>query len=114
MHTIETATAHLCDVLSAEDFAHEIAPSLSCEEVDAIALFLSHSGKQDAADAWIHAHAYQDDESDSHHNGEDDVMHVIYDLTNHAVVQADADEAVIAAAKRDARYASADYLATEL
>lgn len=54
---------------SATDLAGDVAASLSCEEVDALAGLLRALGEPAAADCWIDMHAEGDDEGDRHHTG---------------------------------------------
>lgn len=54
-------------VFSAGDLAGDVAPQLSCEEVEALAGMLRALGEPASADMWINAHAETDDEGDAHH-----------------------------------------------
>ena len=45
----------------------DIGPHLTCNETDALAAFLSTTGRTDMAEALIEGHAEADDEGDAHY-----------------------------------------------
>ena len=45
----------------------DIAPALTCTEVDALADLLAAAGRSDAAEAWIDTHRASDEEGDRHY-----------------------------------------------
>ncbi|MDH2425766.1 hypothetical protein [Sphaerisporangium sp. TRM90804] len=47
--------------------AAEVAQSLTCSEVDALADLLTALGRPDLAAEWVDAHADQDDQGDAHY-----------------------------------------------
>lgn len=49
------------------DLTYDVAPSLSCPEVDTLAALLRALGYTAAADAWITEHSRTDDEGDAHY-----------------------------------------------
>lgn len=55
-------------VFASIELADEVAARLNCVEVDAPAQLLRATGKIGAADAWIVAHAVDDDEGDTHYS----------------------------------------------
>lgn len=70
MSTLITNTGdvtHFTAVFSAGDLAADLAPQLSCVEVEALAGMLRALGEPAAADRWLDAHADQDDEGDEHY-----------------------------------------------
>jgi len=50
--------------------AHDVAPSLTCVEAEALADVLRAYGAPGAADQWIEAHATADEEGDMHYEEE--------------------------------------------
>jgi hypothetical protein len=62
----ETASNFL-DVFAADDFANDVAPRMTCTEVEAVISMLRAVGGQDAAATWLDAHAAGDEEGDSHY-----------------------------------------------
>ncbi|MDX2916243.1 hypothetical protein [Streptomyces griseiscabiei] len=50
-------------------FMDDIAVTLGCTEVDALAGLLRACGAEQAADDWIDAHAQDDDPNDRHYQG---------------------------------------------
>jgi hypothetical protein len=64
--TPDTA-ASFVDVFAAEDFAHDVAPRMSCAEVDAVISMLRAVGGEAAASTWHDAHAAVDEDGDSHY-----------------------------------------------
>lgn len=66
--TIAPGTAaSFVHVFAAEDFAHDVAPRMSCAEVDAVIYMLRAVGGEAAASTWHDAHAAEDEEGDSHY-----------------------------------------------
>jgi hypothetical protein len=61
------AITHFTGVFSDVAFAHDVAPSFSCNEVDALAGLLTALGETDAAQLWSAAHATADEIGDRHH-----------------------------------------------
>lgn len=70
--TIEEAAAVFLEQFSSSDLAAEVASTLTCSEVDALANLLSAQGAdaESAAAYWLAAHAENDDEGDAHYQGE--------------------------------------------
>lgn len=62
----ETTAATFAGAFS-QHLADEVATTLSCSEVEALAELLSALGRHDLGAAWIGAHAEQDDEGDMHY-----------------------------------------------
>jgi hypothetical protein len=54
------------------DTAGDVAATLNCSEVDALADLLRAAGATDTAALWIERHAESDEEGDAHHPGADD------------------------------------------
>lgn len=54
------------------DTAGDVAATLNCGEVDALADLLRAAGATDMAELWIERHAEGDEEGDAHHPGTDD------------------------------------------
>lgn len=54
------------------DTAGDVAATLNCSEVDALADLLRAAGATDTAAVWIERHAEGDEEGDAHHPGTDD------------------------------------------
>jgi hypothetical protein len=54
------------------DTAGDVAATLNCGEVDALADLLRAAGATDTAALWIERHAENDEEGDAHHPGTDD------------------------------------------
>jgi hypothetical protein len=54
------------------DTAGDVAATLNCGEVDALADLLRAAGAIDTAALWIERHAESDEEGDAHHTGTDD------------------------------------------
>ena len=66
--TITPATAANVARLFAEtDFAHDVAPRMTCTEVDTVIALLREVGADTAATTWLAAHAAADQEGDSHY-----------------------------------------------
>ena len=57
-------------VFSRHDFAADIAPRLSCIEVEALAGLLRALGEPATADTWIQQHATDDELGDAHYLGD--------------------------------------------
>jgi len=64
--TPDTA-ANFAQVFEAEDFARDVAPRMSCAEVDAVISLLREVGADAAANTWHDAHAAEDEDGDSHY-----------------------------------------------
>ncbi|ANF31944.1 hypothetical protein A0130_09885 [Leifsonia xyli] len=61
---------HFTAVFSKRDLATDIAPRLSCTEVEALAGLLRAVGEPATADTWIQEHATQDETGDAHYLGD--------------------------------------------
>ncbi|MGN6761441.1 MAG: hypothetical protein ACTHJI_08970 [Leifsonia sp.] len=61
---------HFTAVFSKHDLAADIAPQLSCIEVEALACLLRALGEPAAADTWIQEHATGDEIGDAHYQGD--------------------------------------------
>lgn len=62
----DAAIASFADIWGSGDLISTTAPTLTCNEVDALAdLFRAH-GHDDIADQWITWHTEEDDEGDAH------------------------------------------------
>ena len=61
---------HFTAVFSKRDLAADIAPRLSCIEVEALAGLLRELGEPATADTWIQAHAADDEIGDAHYQGD--------------------------------------------
>ena len=57
-------------VFSKRDLAADIAPQLSCIEVEALAGLLRALGESATADIWIREHATADEIGDAHYQGD--------------------------------------------
>jgi len=57
-------------VFSRQDFARDVAPRLSCIEVEALAGLLRALGEPATADTWIQEHAADDEIGDAHYQGD--------------------------------------------
>lgn len=68
MNALDAAVAGFVAVFASVELADEVAARLNCVEVDALAQLLRTTGETGAADAWITAHATDDDEGDEHYN----------------------------------------------
>ncbi|MCJ1675420.1 hypothetical protein MT355_19320 [Rathayibacter sp. VKM Ac-2929] len=65
--TLPEALAEFVSVFSHGELADDLAPRLTCGEVDALAGLLRAFGRDEAADLWITEHSTDDDECDAHH-----------------------------------------------
>lgn len=75
--TIDAVTAaSFADAFASRDFAHEVAPSMTCIESEAVAAMLRAIGAEDAAAQWDKFHAAQDEEGDSHYQAADYIVPV--------------------------------------
>lgn len=63
-------------VFSKHDLAADVAPRLSCIEVEALAGLLRALGEPATADTWIQEHATDDELGDSHYQG-DTLEHLV-------------------------------------
>lgn len=73
MSTLITASnelTHFTAVFSKHDLAADVAPRLSCIEVEALAGLLRALGEPATADTWIQAHATDDELGDAHYQGD--------------------------------------------
>jgi len=73
MSTLITDTnelTHFTAVFSRHDFAADVAPRLSCIEVEALASLLRALGEPATADIWIQEHAAGDELGDAHYQGD--------------------------------------------
>lgn len=73
MSTLITNTdelTHFTAVFSKVDLATDIAPRLSCTEVEALAGLLRALGEPATADTWIREHATDDEVGDAHYQGD--------------------------------------------
>lgn len=73
MRTLITDTnelTHFTAVFSKHDLAADLAPRLSCIEVDALACLLRALGEPATADTWIQEHATHDELGDAHYQGD--------------------------------------------
>jgi hypothetical protein len=61
---------HFIAVFSRHDFAADVAPRLSCIEVEALAGLLRALGEPATADTWIQEHATGDELGDAHYQGD--------------------------------------------
>lgn len=61
---------HFTGVFSKVDLATDIAPRLSCIEVEALAGLLRALGEPATADTWIREHATDDEIGDAHYLGD--------------------------------------------
>jgi hypothetical protein len=61
------AEAAFVEAFDSPELATEVAASLACSEVDALAGLLRQLDANTAADGWIAAHALGDDEGDAHY-----------------------------------------------
>ncbi|SDL93059.1 hypothetical protein [Microbacterium azadirachtae] len=62
--------AHFTAVPSKVDLATDIAPRLSCIEVEAVAGLLRALGEPATADTWIREHVTDDEIGDAHYQGD--------------------------------------------
>jgi hypothetical protein len=69
---IPTAVLERFVAAFAWDTAGDVAATLNCTEVDALADLLRAAGATDIAALWIGRHAESDEEGDAHHSGTDD------------------------------------------
>lgn len=73
MRTLITDTnelTHFTAVFSKQDLAADVAPKLSCIEVEALAGLLRALGEPAAADTWMQEHATADELGDAHYQGD--------------------------------------------
>jgi hypothetical protein len=61
---------HFTAVFSKVDLAADIAPQLTCTEVEALAGLLRALGEPATADTWIREHAADDEIGDAHYQGD--------------------------------------------
>lgn len=61
------AITHFTGVFSDVAFAHDVAPSLSCGEVDALAGLFNALGEMATGNLWSAAHAEAEDVGDRHY-----------------------------------------------
>ncbi|WP_372407228.1 hypothetical protein [Streptomyces luteireticuli] len=70
---VESAAKDLANALGAVGSSNDLAASLTCPEVDALARLLAAVGRPDLALKWLEDHANtQDEEEDGHVHGLDD------------------------------------------
>jgi hypothetical protein len=62
----ETASNFL-DAFGSVDFADDVAPRMTCVEVETVISLLRAVGGESAAAVWLDAHAEEDEEGDSHY-----------------------------------------------
>jgi hypothetical protein len=53
---LTAAAAQLAKLWASEDAVREIAPTLQCSEIDALAALFTAVGKPDVAEAWVTVH----------------------------------------------------------
>ena len=63
--------ARFVEMFQQADFAHDVAPAMTCTESDAIVGMLRALDAPDAADIWATAHAAHDDGGDAHGDATD-------------------------------------------
>ncbi len=65
--TLTDAAATFGNTFHDGTLANDIAPKLTCAEVDALVRLLLAAGLAAAADLWLNAHAADDEEGDTHY-----------------------------------------------
>lgn len=60
------AVADFVKCWAAGDLAHDVAPGLTCSEVDALVTVIRRYGDEEWAELWIRAHSDADKECEGH------------------------------------------------